>query len=126
MFSFFIKQNPIIILNSKLFHTSTVRYLNCRHPFHILKSSYLPLMLSISIYLLALGAILFFHLKGPFYIKNFIYIGLILVVLTMFFWFKRIFFEADSRYHSSLTKQGFRIGFILFILSEIMFFAAFF
>jgi len=98
------------------------------HEFHVLEPSILPIVAAFSVGLLAVGAILFFHHPEFFHIgMKGIFIGFALVLYIMWSWWKRVIKEAvEEKAHSKITKTGFRYGMSLFIVSEIMFFMAFF
>lgn len=54
-------------------------------------------------------------------------LGALLVVLTMFLWWRDVIREATFKgEHTSFVQKGLRIGFILFIASEVCFFFSFF
>ena len=54
-------------------------------------------------------------------------IGLGLVLLTMFMWWRDIVREAEYQgHHTPIVQVGMRYGMMLFIASEVMFFVAFF
>lgn len=100
------------------------------HPYHIVRPSIWPMVGSIAAGILAMGGVLFMHdakigdfaigLKGTL-------IGLIGVLLVMFFWWKDVIFETTKeKVHNKITEIGMRYGMTLFIASEVMFFVAFF
>ena len=109
-----------------------IKYSNTgkKHPFHLVDPSPWPLLASFAAGLLAIGAVFFMHdteiagvavgLKG-------VIAGLIALCLVAFFWWKDIVHEAFvQKAHSAVAKIGLRYGMLLFIASEVMFFAAFF
>jgi cytochrome c oxidase subunit 3 len=54
-------------------------------------------------------------------------LGLLILILTSFFWFRDICEEASfSGHHTKVVKKGLKAGFILFVISEIMLFFGFF
>ena len=54
-------------------------------------------------------------------------IGLGLVLLTMFMWWRDVVREAEYQgHHTPIVQVGMRYGMMLFIASEVMFFVAFF
>jgi cytochrome c oxidase subunit 3 len=54
-------------------------------------------------------------------------IGFALAITTMYLWWRDVIREAkDEDAHSSAVARGLRFGMVLFIASEVMFFAAFF
>ncbi|MEK6733609.1 MAG: cytochrome c oxidase subunit 3 [Pseudomonadota bacterium] len=54
-------------------------------------------------------------------------LGFVLTLSCMFSWWKDVIFEARVQHaHTKVVRQGLSIGMLLFILSEIMFFVAFF
>ena len=100
------------------------------HPYHLVRPSIWPLVSSFAAGVLALGMVLFMHdvtwgdlpigMKGAL-------VGLLAVLACMFFWWKDVIFEGTvEKAHSAIAKIGFRFGMMLFILSEVMFFVAFF
>jgi len=52
--------------------------------------------------------------------------GLVLVLFTMYMWWREVIKEAHGGDHTPVVQVGLRYGMLLFIASEIMFFAAFF
>jgi len=66
-------------------------------------------------------------MKGFQYGLILLYIALVLLVLTFFFWFRDIIREATYQgHHTHKVRKGLQLGMILFIVSEICFFVAFF
>ncbi|XVF03981.1 hypothetical protein REPUB_Repub05bG0041000 [Reevesia pubescens] len=54
-------------------------------------------------------------------------LGLIFILYTMFVWWHDVLCESTSEgHHTKVVQLGLRYGFILFIVSEVMFFFAFF
>jgi cytochrome c oxidase subunit 3 len=96
-----------------------------QHPFHLVTSSPWPFCLSVSIFALLSSIVCFLH-----HYKNAGYY----ICLTFFFfclilinWFNDIIFESTSQLkHTISVQKGLRLGMILFIVSEIMFFFSFF
>jgi cytochrome c oxidase subunit 3 len=95
------------------------------HDYHLVDPSPWPLIGSFSALTLAVGALFFMHDKplGHFLLP----IGFLMVIFTMYVWWKDVVHEGISGgHHTSLVRHGLRLGMALFILSEIMFFFAFF
>lgn len=103
------------------------------HPFHIVDPSPWPLACSFSAGGLAYAAVTAMHDKvlklGGFEFPT-VWLPLIMGMVLIAFaslWFRDIIREATIRKeHSPIVKLGFRYGMLLFIASEVMFFAAFF
>src|SRR5690606_4079950 len=56
-----------------------------------------------------------------------LFAGIFLVLLTMFGWWRQVVREATHEgHHTPVVQIGLRYGMLLFIASEVMFFAAFF
>jgi cytochrome c oxidase subunit 3 len=54
-------------------------------------------------------------------------LGLIFILYTMFVWWRDVIRESTLEgHHTKVVQLGLRYGFILFIVSEVMFFFAFF
>lgn len=95
------------------------------HSFHLVDPSPWPFVGSISAFTTTLGGVLYMHsytlgnLLLPF--------GVFLVLYTMFYWWRDVIREGTFEGHHTMVVQvGLRYGMILFIVSEIMFFFAFF
>lgn len=96
-----------------------------RHAFHLVDPSALPLLTSISALCLTTGSILFFHgYIGGFQATLF---GFISVLICFFLWWRDIVRESTYEgHHTNIVQLGLRYGMLLFIVSEVMFFFAFF
>ncbi|MFZ2007708.1 MAG: cytochrome c oxidase subunit 3 [Stellaceae bacterium] len=99
-----------------------------KHPYHLVNPSPWPLFGSIAAGIMAGGAVLFMHgydVLGSRYVV--LVIGALLVLATMFVWWRDVRREATFEgYHTPVVQIGLRFGMALFIASEVMFFAAFF
>ena len=94
-----------------------------KHPFHLVNPSPWPLVLSMSVLVLAIGSILFMRQHGPLVMLA----GLGLLLWTLFSWWHDVFQEGDlGDHHNAIVQRGLRMGMALFILSEVAFFAGFF
>jgi len=95
------------------------------HPFHIVTPSPWPILISGAALTTATGATLFMHLyKGGLFV---LLLGLVQVVLIMGLWWRDVVREATFEgMHTLSVQRGLRIGFVLFIISEVMFFFGFF
>ena len=101
---------------------------NVRHDYHILNPSPWPLIGSAAAVVLAMGLVT--GLKGLFGIPagNWIMfaVGMLGVLYTMFGWWSDVVKESRGGEHTPVVQIGLRYGMILFIASEVMFFAGFF
>jgi cytochrome c oxidase subunit 3 len=95
-----------------------------KHDYHLVDPSPWPIVGSFSGLLLATGGLLFMHGKPTGTLV--LLAGLVAVLFTMFVWWKDVIKEGKHGSHKSLVQHGLRLGMALFILSEIMFFFAFF
>lgn len=98
---------------------------NNNHEYHLVDPSPLPIFTAFSLLIMAVGGIMFMH---NYVMGNLILpLGLVLVVSCMFSWWKDVIFEGRQQHaHTAVVQKGLSIGMILFILSEVMFFVAFF
>jgi len=95
------------------------------HNFHIVNLSPWPFATAFSIFTMLLGLVQFMHNYkfGLF----FFFFGFFITLFIAISWFRDIVREATFEgKHSVLVQQGLRFGMILFIVSEIMLFFAFF
>ncbi|WP_375318731.1 cytochrome c oxidase subunit 3 [Candidatus Tisiphia endosymbiont of Oplodontha viridula] len=96
-----------------------------QHPFHLVDPSPWPILTSFALLLLASGGIMFMH-KYRFgaYVFG---AGIFSVIFCLYSWWSDVIKEGlIEKCHTEPVRIGLRIGMALFILSEIMFFAAFF
>nr|UUC08031.1 cytochrome c oxidase subunit 3 [Exechonella vieirai] len=93
------------------------------NPFHLVEFSPWPLTGSLGALALTNGLTIWFHTSQT----SLIILGLTLIMITMFQWWRDVVREATYQgYHTSTTTKGLQTGMILFILSEVCFFFAFF
>nr|YP_010381675.1 cytochrome c oxidase subunit III [Augilodes binghami]UDL72050.1 cytochrome c oxidase subunit 3 [Augilodes binghami] len=93
------------------------------HPFHIVPKSPWPILLSMNLLLTLLGTTMWI------YKKTFLYmiLGFTLVILCMMLWWRDITRESTFQgNHTIKVTKMMKMGMILFIISEIMFFFSFF
>jgi cytochrome c oxidase subunit III len=97
------------------------------HDYHLVNPSPWPLMGSVGAFVLAIGAVNYFisHKAGApqlWYIAP----GLLIVLATMVLWWRDVIHEAHTGHHTPVVQLHLRYGMLLFILSEVMFFVAWF
>jgi heme/copper-type cytochrome/quinol oxidase subunit 3 len=95
------------------------------HPFHLVDPSPWPMFIAVSLLVLTLGAVLYFHsFKFGLFILSY---GLVFTVLVLSAWWRDVIRESTFRgLHTMKVVAGLRIGMALFIVTEIMFFFSFF
>ena len=79
------------------------------HPFHLVDGSPWPILTALA---LSAGALL--QMPDYFY------------VLILLFWWRDVIRESTGGFHTTAVQRGLLLGFILFLLSEIMLFVSFF
>ncbi|MEL6838011.1 MAG: cytochrome c oxidase subunit 3 [Pseudomonadota bacterium] len=92
------------------------------HDYHILPPSIWPLLGGAGAFFMLLGATLWMHGSGPWMFL----IGFVAVLYVMFAWWADVVAESNVGDHTPVVRIGLRYGFIMFIMSEVMFFAAWF
>lgn len=93
------------------------------HSFHIVDCSPWPICASLGAISLTSGIVVWFNIFNPLLI----YIGIIILVLTTYQWWRDISREGTYQgLHTSIVLRGLRWGIILFITSEVLFFFSFF
>ncbi len=93
------------------------------HPYHMVEPSPWPAFGALGAGTLAAGGVLFMHDVT----SVVMIVGALLVLLTMALWWRDVVREATFQgHHTAVVQIGLRYGMILFIASEVMFFAAFF
>lgn len=106
------------------------------HDYHILNPSIWPFFGALSAFIMLVGAVLISHHLGrgaepatlagiPLSPWLFI-LGLAMVLYTMFAWWSEVVDESHVGDHTPVVVIGLRYGVIMFIMSEVMFFVAWF
>ena len=98
---------------------------NQLHGFHLVDPSPWPLIAAFSALMLTFGGVMFFHgyVGGSFLWK----FGFSMILFMMFCWWRDIIREGTFEgQHTLIVQAGLRMGVLFFIVSEIMFFFAFF
>nr|YP_010341306.1 cytochrome c oxidase subunit III [Stenamma megamanni]UNZ99568.1 cytochrome c oxidase subunit III [Stenamma megamanni] len=92
------------------------------HPFHLVSNSPWPIIISISLFNNLVSVISWFHTLN--YLLS---LTIIPTILCMFQWWRDVTREATFQgHHTNNVYNGMRLGMILFIISEILFFFSFF
>ena len=95
------------------------------HPFHLVSPSPWPLLISMNLLTLTTSAVLCMHKFSN--SGDWVIIALILVISTMFFWFRDVISEGTYLgNHTLAVQRGLNMGVALFIVSEALFFLAIF
>jgi len=92
------------------------------HDYHILNPSIWPLMGAVAGFAMLFGAVLWMHAITPWLF----WAGFVGVLYVMFAWWSETVAENHAGDHTPVVRIGLRYGVILFIMSEVMFFAAWF
>ncbi|PCH97561.1 MAG: cytochrome c oxidase subunit 3 [Rhodobacteraceae bacterium] len=101
------------------------------HDFHILSPSIWPITGALGAFIMLAGAVLWMspRMASTGYDVNQPWVflaGLALVLFTMFSWWSEVIEESHAGDHTPVVTIGLRYGVIMFIMSEVMFFVAWF
>jgi cytochrome c oxidase subunit 3 len=98
---------------------------NQRHGYHLVDPSPWPFVAAFSALFFTFGTALFMHgYGGGLFLAQ---IGLVMILFVMFVWWRDIVREATIEgQHTAIVQSGLKMGVLLFILSEVMFFLGFF
>jgi cytochrome c oxidase subunit 3 len=95
------------------------------HPYHLVDPSPWPLVASISLLVLTVGATSYFH----YFYQGFslLFFGLFGILFSMVVWWRDVIREGSFEgRHTLAVQRGLRLGVILFVVSEVLFFFSFF
>nr|AYR06699.1 cytochrome c oxidase subunit III [Rhodogorgon sp.] len=96
-----------------------------RHPFHLVDPSPWPFVAALAAFSCTMSGVLYMHAYKHGGIS--LSLGFLALIFTMFVWWRDVIREATFEgHHTGIVQQGLRYGVILFIISEILFFFAFF
>ena len=95
------------------------------HPFHLVSPSPWPISTSISLLAITTSGVLTMH--GFHSAQDILFMALLIVILSMSFWFRDVINEATYLgNHTLAVQRGLNMGVGLFIVSEALFFMAIF
>jgi len=95
------------------------------HRYHLVDASPWPILTAVAAFIIAGGFALYLHQQE--FGGIFLLFGLFLMGCLLALWWRDVIREATFEgKHTKKVQRGLRIGFILFIVSEVMFFASFF
>ena len=92
------------------------------HDYHLVDPSPWPFIASVSVFVLAAGAVMYFHD----YTHWVMTIGFVGILYVMYGWWRDVIREANAGDHTPVVQLHHRYGMIMFIASEVMFFVAWF
>ena len=92
------------------------------HDYHILPPSIWPFIGAVSTFIMLFGAVMWMQDHGPWMFL----IGFVGVLYVMYAWWADVVHEGETGDHTPVVRIGLQYGFILFIISEVMFFVAWF
>jgi cytochrome c oxidase subunit 3 len=101
------------------------KYLKTTHSYHLVDPSPWPLVGSLGAFMLTSGGVLYMHkfIGG----WNLFLTGFSVILYVMYTWWRDVIREATFEdTHTVVVQKGLRLGMLLFIASEVMFFFAFF
>ena len=95
------------------------------HPFHLVDPSPWPLITSLAALGTTTGGVMYFHgyNNGQFFL---LFTSLFFLIFMMFIWWRDVVRESTFEgNHTKSVEYGLRMGMVLFIVSEVMFFSLF-
>jgi cytochrome c oxidase subunit 3 len=96
---------------------------HANHDYHLVQPSPWPIVGSVSAFVMAVGAVLWFHDIAPPWV---LIVGFVGVLYTFYAWWADVIKEGKAGDHKPVVMLHHRYGMILFIASEVMFFVAWF
>ena len=94
-----------------------------KHDYHLVEPSPWPIFCSFAALIVAVGAVYYFKSKSLWMLL----IGFAVLLYGMYMWFRDVIIEAEHKGdHTPVVQIGMRYGMVLFIVSEVMFFVAWF
>jgi len=116
--------------------TAEAHHDEIKHDYHLVDPSPWPAVGALAGFMLTFGVVMYMHpdMFGPGVAPTLTALGpwtfvpgVIMMLLTMGFWWRDVIREATFQgHHTPVVQLGMRYGMTLFIASEVMFFVAFF
>ncbi len=102
-----------------------LKYFKTTHSYHLVDASPWPLLAAFGAFMLTVGGVLYMHKFNNGW--ELFSVGFLLILYTMGVWWRDVIREATFEdAHKPKVQKSLRLGMILFIVSEVMFFFAFF
>ena len=120
-----LKKNKNNKMFDNLLFQEQFKYLKTTHSYHLVDPSPWPIVAAFGAFMLTTGGVLYMHkfIGGWSLLST----GLCVIFYVMYTWWRDVVREATFEdTHTIVVQKGLRLGMILFIVSEIMFFFAFF
>ena len=106
-------------------NTNNFSYINTNHSWHLVDPSPWPLVTAIGAFTVTFGLVLYMHNYQ--YGDSLMICGFIILLYSVYMWWRDVVREATlEEQHTFSVQRSLRLGMLLFIVSEIMFFFAFF
>jgi cytochrome c oxidase subunit 3 len=94
------------------------------HDYHLVEPSPWPAIGALAALILVTGGLMWMHeVRGGTLV---LLLGVLAIASTMVVWWRDVIGESRGGDHTAVVAKGLRIGMVLFITSEVLFFAAFF
>lgn len=103
-----------------------------KHDYHLVNPSPWPIVCSLGAFIMAVGAMMYMHeiplissMPGSY--SALFYVGIAIVLFGAYSWWGDVIKEGEHEgHHTAIVQLGLRYGMFLFIISEVMFFVAWF
>ncbi|WP_112320446.1 cytochrome c oxidase subunit 3 [Oceanibium sediminis] len=96
------------------------------HDYHILPPSIWPFAGAVGAFIMLFGGVIWMSPQVDNNHPWLFLIGLAMVLYVMYAWWSEVVTESQVGDHTPVVRIGLRMGFIMFIISEVMFFSAWF
>ncbi len=107
-----------------MFNNSQIRSLNTLHPFHLVDVSPWPILMSFGLLSGALALVSWLTLGNN---SSIVYILVFSnIILISYLWLRDVVREGQAGYHTQAVRKGLMLGFIIFLITEVLLFASFF
>lgn len=116
---------PAVYENKYFFEPRKFKYLKTTHSYHLVDPSPWPIVSSVAALMFTSGLVMYMHKYTGGW--SLMLTGFTSIIYVMFTWWRDVIREAMyENKHTAAVQKGLRLGMILFIVSEVMFFFAFF
>ena len=93
------------------------------HPYHLVDPSPWPYVMACGVLVATVGAVVYFHYNQIYLLV----LGILFMVVCLGIWLKDVIRESTFQgQHTKIAVTGLKFGFLLFIISEVLFFFSFF